>query len=88
MVGDKPASGVIYGPFEGINPGVAGLEDCESSFTHLKAKKMAAEKYRVRHFASNQQASGEGDLGNAYWLPGRKTRPTDLPECGATWFPP
>ena len=26
----------FYGPLEGLNPGVLGLEDCESLSTHLK----------------------------------------------------
>ena len=30
---------------------------------------MVAEKYLVSHFASIQQALGEGDLDSAYWLP-------------------
>ena len=49
-----------YGPFEGVNPGAAELEDCERLFTHLKTKKMAAEKYLVRHFLIIHQASEEG----------------------------
>ena len=44
----------LFGPFEDINPGVAGLEDCESLLTHLKTKKMIAEKYLVRHSLSTQ----------------------------------
>ena len=43
---------------------------CESPATRLKEKKMIAEKYLERHFLSIQQALGEGDLENAYWLPG------------------
>ena len=59
-----------FGPFEGSNPGVVGLEDCESLFTHPKTKKMVAEKCLVRRFLSIQEALEEGDLENAYWLPG------------------
>ena len=59
-----------YGPFEGANPGVVGLEGCESLFTHPKAKKMVAEKHPQRHFLSIQGALEEGDPENAYWLPG------------------
>ena len=60
----------FYGPSEGMNPGVAGLEFCDSLPTHLKTKKMIAEKYLVRHFLSIQQALEAGDLMNAYWLLG------------------
>ena len=69
----------FYGPSGGINPGVVGMGDCESLFTHLKTKKMAAEKYLVRHFLSIQQALEEGDLENAYWPPG-----TENPADGLT----
>ena len=44
-----------------MNPGVAGLGDCESLFTHLKAKRVVAEEYLVRHFLSIQQASEDGE---------------------------
>ena len=54
------------GPFEGLNPGVAGLEDCGSLFTHLQAKKMIAEKSLVRHFSSIQQALEGGEFENAH----------------------
>ena len=57
------------GPSAGANPGLAGLEDCESLFTHLKTRRMIAEKYLVRHFSSTQQFLGEGDLDDEYWLP-------------------
>ena len=32
------------GSFEAVNPGLVGLEDCESLFTHLKTQEMVAEK--------------------------------------------
>ena len=54
-----------YEPFEGLNPGAAGLEDCESLFAQLKTQEMIAEKYLVRRFAITQQALEEGDLENA-----------------------
>ena len=60
----------FFGPFQGMNPGVSRVEDCESLFTHLKTKKAAAERYLVQNFPSIQQALGDGELGNAYWLPG------------------
>ena len=55
------------------------MGDCESLFTHLKNKKMVTEKYLVRHFLSIQQFIEEGDLDNAYWLPG-----TENPADGLT----
>ena len=53
-----------------MNPGAAGLEDCKSLITHLKKKKMIAEKYPVRRFLSIQQYLEDGELENAYWPPG------------------
>ena len=44
--------------------------ETESSFTHLRTKKMVAGKYPARHFLSTQQASGEGELGDIFLLPG------------------
>ena len=38
------------GPSAGLNPGVAGLEDCGSLGTHLKTKKVATEKILLLHF--------------------------------------
>ena len=40
----------FYAPLECMNPGVAGLEDWGSLFTHLKTEEMVAEKYLVRQF--------------------------------------
>ena len=59
-----------YSPFAKIAPSSAGFEDCESLFTHLKNRKMIAEKYLVRHFLSIQQFLEDGELDNVYWLPG------------------
>ena len=55
----------IYGPFEGLNPGMAGLEDCESLFTYVKTERMIAEKYLARHFSRIQHPFVGGGLGNA-----------------------
>ena len=49
---------------------MAGLEACESLSTRPKARKMAAEKFLVRRFSGSKQALEEGDLDNAFWLPG------------------
>ena len=49
---------------------MVGLEDCESLFTHLRTKKVAAEKFLARHFLAVRQAVALQELGNAYWIPG------------------
>ena len=59
-----------FGPFEDMNTRLVGWGDRESRFTHLKTKKMIAEKYLARHFRSTQQALEEDDLENADCLPG------------------
>ena len=59
----------IYAPPQGLNPGMMGLEDCESLFANLNPKKMIAGKNSPRHFLSAQQALEEGGLDNLYWLP-------------------
>ena len=69
----------FYGPFEGVNPGKAGSEHCESLFAHSKPKRMIAERHLARNFLSIQQALEEGDLENASWQPG-----TDNPADGLT----
>ena len=69
----------FYAPVIRMSPGLVGMEDCESLFTHLKNKKMVTEKYLVRHFLSIQQFIEEGDLDNAYWPPG-----TENPADGLT----
>ena len=45
-------------------------EDCESLFTHLKNKKLVAEKFFVRHFLSIRQALEVQELSSVYWIPG------------------
>ena len=60
----------FYAPFAHISPGLVGMGDCESLFTHLKNKKMITEKYLVRHLLSIQQFIDEGELENVYWIPG------------------
>ena len=69
----------FYAPFSHISPGMVGMEDCESLFTHLKNRKMVTEKYLARHFLSIQQFLEDGELGNVYWLPG-----TENPADGLT----
>ena len=41
----------FYGPSEGLNPGMVGLEDCESLFTYVNTERMIAERYLARHFS-------------------------------------
>ena len=55
------------------------MEDCEGLLTHLGNRKMVTEKYLARHFLSIQQFIEEGELNNAYWLPG-----TENPADGLT----
>ena len=66
----------FYGNFSGLRPGLVGLEDCESLFTHLKKSKMVTEKFLARHFLSIQQALEQKELDNVYWIPG-KGNPAD-----------
>ena len=75
---------VVYEPFGGMNPGLAGLGDRESLYTHLKTGKRVAEKYLVRHFLSIQQALEGGEVENAFWLPGpgRRGSPPEDPGIG------
>ena len=77
----------FYGPFDGMNPCVVGLEAYGSSHTHLKTKKMIAEQYQVRHFSSTQQALAVGELENAYWLPGAKNPADGLTNVRCDVFP-
>merc|ERR1712215_449403 len=54
----------FYGNFAGSKPGMIGLEDCESLFTHLRKSKSITEKFLDRHFMSIQQAFEENELNN------------------------
>ena len=70
----------VYAQNRGLNPGIVGLEDCESLHTHLNPQKVAAEEYLVRYFLSTQEASEHGALGDVYRLPGAEIRRMGLPE--------
>ena len=48
----------FYAPFTGASPGMFGLEDCESLFSHLRNSKAVAGKCPVRHFPNTQEALG------------------------------
>ena len=69
----------FFAPFEGFGPRMAGFGDCESSFTHPKTKNAMAKECLVRHILNIQQALEEGDLDNAYWLPGADDPADGLP---------
>ena len=69
----------IYGPFDGLDPGMVGLGGRESMFTRLKTEKMIAEKQLARHLLGIQQSLEEGELGNAHWVLG-----TENPADGRT----
>ena len=77
----------FYVPFSRRPPGLVGMEDCESLFTHLKRRKMITEKYVVRHVLSIQQFIGEGELDSAYWLPGTKNPADGLTEIKSEMGP-
>ena len=57
-------------PIEGMNPGSAGLGDCESLFTFLKTKALIAEKNQVRHFLRIQRAYWRMRIGGCDRLEG------------------
>ena len=76
MLGHMSTLREFYGNFAGSKPGMIGLEDCESLFTHLKKSKSITEKFLVRHFMSIQQALEEHELNNVFWIPG-KENPAD-----------
>ena len=61
MAGHMLSQKDFYGPSDGANPGVVGLDGCESQRAHLKTKKAIFE---------HPVGPGEGDLENTYWLLG------------------
>ena len=60
----------FYGHSWELDPGMIGFVDYVNLFTHLKNKKVAAEKFLRPHFLAIQQASAAKELDNAHWLPG------------------
>ena len=68
----------VFGLFEVVNPGLAGLGDCESLFTNLKTRKMVAGKYLVCRSPSIQQPLEEGGLERG------RIPLMASPRCGAT----
>ena len=75
------------GPFECMNPGAVGLEDCGCLHTRLKTKKMVAEKYLVRHLFSIRQVLEGGGLENAYWLLGAENAADGLTKVRSDMVP-
>ena len=49
------AYGKLLEDFEGLSPGMVGLEDCESLFSHLRTRRMITVTYPVRRFLGVQQ---------------------------------
>ena len=76
-----------YGLLGGLKPGMAGSGNCESLFTLLKTNKMIAERYLARHFSSAQQALEEGDLEDAFWLPGTENPADSLTKVRSEMAP-
>ena len=66
---------------------MAGLEDCESLFAHLKKNKLITEKFRARHFLARQQAIEIQELGNFYWIPGRENPADGLTKLHSAILP-
>ena len=70
MVGHVSSPRDFFAPPDVSGPGMAGLRNCESPFTHLQTQKAIAEGYCVPHFLRTQQAFGRRELNDAYTLPG------------------
>ena len=87
MLGHMSLSGGFYAPFEGVDPGMAGLEDCGGLLTFLKTKRTTAEEYPVRDFLSTQRAVEGGDLDTAFWLPGVETPADGLTKVRSDMVP-
>ena len=77
----------FYGHFAASFSGMVGLEDCESLFTHLKKKKVIAERFMARHFLATQQAIEIQELDNAYWIPGKENPADGLAELHSEILP-
>ena len=77
----------FYGHFNDLNPGMVGLEDCESLFTHRKKNEMATGKFPARHILSIQQAIGKKELGNAKWIRGTEKFAGGLSKLKSDFLP-
>ena len=73
MVGHTSAQRKFHEPYTshaGLlwkQPGMSGLEDCESRFAHLGDKGAIAEENPARHSPGSQQSMGSNELDNAQW---------------------
>ena len=70
MVGRMAPLRDFYATFTDVSPAIAGLEDGESPFNHLR-KETIAEQYLERHFAGFQQAPKCGRLDGLAKVDGR-----------------
>ena len=77
----------LLAPLGVLNPGIVGLEDCESLLTHPKTKKMIAETQLARHFLSTRRPLEESELDNAFWSREPRSRRTARRRCEAIWRP-
>ena len=75
-------------PSANLSPGMIVLEDCKSLLNHLESKKTIAEEYLVCHFLGMGHSLGNGNLGDAQWLPGLKNPADGLAEVTSDCAPP
>ena len=68
----------FYDPIADLLPGMAGLGDCESLFTHRRAERATAEKLAAQHFLGIRQAFSAGGLDNAHRRPGAENPADEL----------
>ena len=60
----------FFEPFPDLSPAMTSLGDPESIVTRLRYEEAVAEQYLARNLPGVQQASGNNESGNVYWLPG------------------
>ena len=70
MLDHMPTFREIYGHFFDLAPGMVGLEDYESLFTHRRNKKIVAEKFLVRHLLAIRHTLKLQASDSVYWIPG------------------
>ena len=77
-----------YETFEGLSPGMIGLEDCESLFTRLKTEETITAEYSERHLPIIQRRPEQGELGNIYWLSGMENPAVGLTKVSSDMASP
>ena len=87
MVDHIPLLPDIYAPFEGLAPGMVGVEACRKLRTDLKTTRASAKKYLVSHFLSIRRALEQGRLGNVNRLPGTRNPAGGLTEVRSDMAP-